>query len=122
LAALRREVEELKSLSEQLRDEVKRGEEKIETYRSTVKTKNDQIADLKSARDEKAALLAGADARVAAGEEKAVALQTKLDAVSSILKVVLFFFFFFFCFFFLFFCYLREKGSRDQERARSSAF
>ncbi len=84
--ALKRELEELKGVNEQLKDEAKRADEKIETYRNTVKTKNDQIADLKTARDEKAALFSGSEARVAAVEDRAVALQAKLEAVSQILK------------------------------------
>lgn len=86
MIALTRELEELKATNEQLRTDLKNSEAKVETYRNTIKTKNDQITDLKASRDEKIALLAGADAKISAGEEKAIALQSKLDAVSRVLK------------------------------------
>ena len=86
VAALRREVEELRGLNAQLKEEAKRADEKIETYRNTVKTKNEQIADLKASRDDKAAQVAATEARVAAAQEHTMAVQSKFDAASQLLK------------------------------------
>lgn len=51
-----------------------------------MKTKNDQIAALKATRDEKIALLAAQDAKLSSAEERAIALQSKLDATFRGLK------------------------------------
>ncbi len=64
----------------------------METYRANMKTKNDQIASLKTTRDEKIALLAAQDAKLSSSEERAIALQSKLDATFRGLKEKVLFF------------------------------
>lgn len=72
---LQREIAALKQAHELAAGDLKRSEEKLETYRVTIKTKNDQIAALKASRDEKIAAVAQYDTKLAAAEEKAIGLQ-----------------------------------------------
>ena len=86
IESLKAELEQSKAANKQLKEDLKMSEGKIETYRNTIKTKNDQINDIKASRDEKVALLAGAEAKITAGEEKIIALQSKLDVTSKLLQ------------------------------------
>lgn len=83
IAQLRSQIAALKTAHEQASGDCKRAEEKLETYRVTIKTKNDQISELKASRDEKIAMLAAYDGKLAVAEERAIALQSKLDATFS---------------------------------------